>query len=1194
VKFRSLALLAGTVALLAATGAPSAPDRSLYVVLLDDPPLAAYEGGIAGLAATDPEVTGAARLDADSAASRAYLEYLSAQHDEFLAAGSSAAGRELEARFRYDAVLNGVALELSPTEATAVASLPGVARVVEEFERRLLTDAGPSWIGAPAVWDGSGTGGLPGTRGEGVVVGVIDTGVNHDHPSFADVGGDGFNHTNPRGRFFGACDPVTGAPFCNDKLIGFYDFTGTTPEDTNLHGSHTASTAAGNVLHAEIFAPTITLERDISGVAPHANLITYKACVTTCPITSLVMAINQATLDEVDVVNYSIGGGSTDPWTDLDALAFRNARNAGVFVSASAGNSGPGAATLGSPADAPWVMAVGASTHNRDFPNSLVGMSGGGSAPPADIRGKGVTTGYGPAPIVYAGDFGSALCGEGPAAPTGEAAINPFPPGTFNGEIVVCDRGTYGRVEKGQNVMEGGAGGYVLANDEINGDSLVGDAHALPGVHISFAKGVVLKAWLASGTGHTATITGMSTDESPANGDVMASFSSRGPNPSVPDVVKPDITAPGVDVLAAFNTVNPTAPPEFGIISGTSMSSPHNAGSAALLRALHPEWTPDQVRSAMVTTGFTTLPGNGSEVHGVLKENATTAADPFDMGGGRVNLHSAGRAGLVLDETASNYEDANPASGGDPATLNLPTLGQDDCAGTCSWTRVVKSSATTTVTWSAASAAPEGLALSVEPSSFTLAPGATQTLTVTADVRASTANGWHFGHVVLVPSEASLPDSHLTVAANKTAGGDVERVTLHFHGNVHDDCSGVGQLDQGSPCNGPLLSPNAELDSEPAAEFGPVTTALNCTVDRCIADPNWIWRLDGPVTIDGPMTVEWWVQCPTCSALFFDDFFIRLWVDGVKHVEARVRHNNLLPGAATTRLRDTITVPRIVATEKVVLHVDPIFLNQNGSIFYYDSTQACPGALQGPCDSRVQMPLIVPRLPDLVVQDASATNNGPREGERVTLTATVANTGDGPAAASTTEFLLDGATVLGTVDTPAIPAGGTATISVGWDTRGANGEHTIRITADSGGGVNESAEDNNAGTLTVTVKGNKVRNGSFEQSSGGSPDHWTSSGDTSYDGDSANAGPTGSWTSDPIDVVAGGSYDFVAQATGSTGLVVVEQLSAAGVVLGSVSLPALGALESVVSVAPGAAQVRIVLRGGPSGTTFDDVGLFER
>src|SRR5688572_20876457 len=305
--------------------------------------------------------------------------------------------------------------------------------------------------------------------------------------------------------------------------------------------------------------------------------------------------------------------------------------------------------------------------------------------------GKGITIGHGPAPVVYAGDHGSALCGSGPA----EAATNPWAPGTFNGEIVVCDRGTYGRVQKGQFLKEAGAGGYVLANDEASGESVVGDTHHLPAVNITHADGITLKAWLAQGSGHTGSIGGLVTDESPSNGDVMAAFSSRGPDPSVPGVLKPDVTAPGVDILAAFNTPAGSigAPPEYNSISGTSMSGPHTAGAATLLRALHPAWTPDEVRSALVTTAFNSPPGDGAEAHGLLKEDSTTGADPFDVGGGRVELRRAARAGLVLDVAPDDYADADPAADGDPTTLNLPTLAHDACASTCSWTRVVEGTA---------------------------------------------------------------------------------------------------------------------------------------------------------------------------------------------------------------------------------------------------------------------------------------------------------------------------------------------------------------------------------------------------------------------------------------------------------------------------------------------------------------------
>jgi subtilisin family serine protease len=748
---------------------PSTLIAGRYIVQLSDSPLASYRGGILGLAPTNPAVRGEVKLDSTSAASQSYLNYLAQQQSSFLANAQIALGRPVEVLGRYRYALNGVALAMSAGEAGKVSRMSGVKQVTPERLYQLQTDVGPAWIGAPGIWDGSATG-APGTKGEGVVIGVIDTGVNHDHPSFADVGGDGYNHTNPRGTFFGLCDPVTGLPFCNDKLIGVWDFTGTTPEDDNLHGSHTASTTAGNVVTAVIQAPTMTLTRNVSGVAPHANLITYKACDTAsggCRGISLGLAIDQATADGVDVINFSIGGGSSDPWADSNAIGFLGARDAGIFVSASAGNSGPGAETIGSPSNAPWLMSVAASTHNRKFVNSLVNMSGGSGAAPANIAGKSVTSGYGPARVVYAGDYGYPLCGDGPAdAATGKAAINPFTPGTFNGEIVICDRGTYGRVEKGENVKEGGAGGMILANDAANGDSLISDGHALPAVHISYANGNVLKNWVANGDGHTGTITGTITDTNAANGDAMASFSSRGPDKSVPGVLKPDVTAPGVDILAAFNTLGNTGQiggVEWGVISGTSMSSPHSAGAAALVRAVHRDWTPAEVQSALMTTSVT----NGVNVGGKV-------ATPFDRGAGRIDLTQAGRAGLVLDETVPNYEAANPAGGGNPTTLNTASLANEDCRGMCTWTRVVTNALNSSASWTAKTSGPKGVRLTVSPSKFTLAPGASQTITVTADVANAIVGQWSFAELSL--TSKGVPTAHLPIAV--FPGGAPEPVDI--------------------------------------------------------------------------------------------------------------------------------------------------------------------------------------------------------------------------------------------------------------------------------------------------------------------------------------------------------------------------------------------------------------------------------
>lgn len=713
-----------------------------YIILLDQPPVASYRGGINGLAATNPAVRGEAKLDANSPESQAYASYLEGKQADFLSTVESTLERELKVSATYQFALNGVAVELTPEEAAEVAGLPGVKQVQRSFLRYPQTDVGPQWINADSIWDGSATG--TSTKGEGVVVGVIDTGLNLDHPSFAEIGPiDNYTHTNPLGdgNFLGLCDSDPGTWVCNNKTIGYYIFTGETHEDQDGHGSHTASTSAGNLVTATLDITATnpyTYVTPISGVAPHANIIGYDACDDTggCPLTALADAIDQATADGVDVINYSIGGGSSDPWTDSDSLAFLAAADAGIIPVTSAGNSGPGAGTVGSPGDAPWMLTVGASTHNRAASNGVINMSGGDTTPPSDLDGAGLGVAYGPADIVYAGDYGDALC------------LNPFPPGTWSGEIVVCDRGQIARVAKGQNVLLGGAGGFVLANTDADGESIAADPHVLPGVHIGDTAGDQLRTWLASGSGHTAEIAGTTLDFDAANGDIMAGFSSRGPNVNTaPSIIKPDVTAPGVSILAAYRStpVAGDASPwmtEFNFVSGTSMSSPHTAGAAALMRSLYPGWSPAQIKSALMSTAMN---------DGVLKDDGTTPADPFDMGGGRVDLSAASQAGLVFDVTTTEFEDADPALGGNPQTLNLPSLGNHNCVQECSWTREVQSTSGVTTTWTAMISAPTGMTVTVTPNSFELTPGATQVFTVTADVSGLPEDNWAFAEVSFYP-----------------------------------------------------------------------------------------------------------------------------------------------------------------------------------------------------------------------------------------------------------------------------------------------------------------------------------------------------------------------------------------------------------------------------------------------------------
>ncbi|HIP72130.1 MAG TPA: hypothetical protein EYH05_12125, partial [Anaerolineae bacterium] len=392
----------------------------------------------------------------------------------------------------------------------------------------------------------------------------------------------------------------------------------------------------------------------------------------------------------------------------------------------------------------PWVMTVGASTHNRVFRNSLINL-GGSAGPLADIFGESLTTGYGPAPIVYAGDYGNAQC------------LNAFPPGTWSGEIVVCDRGVIARVQKAENVLAGGAGGYVLANTAVEGASLNSDAYALPGVHITYADGLALKNWLASGSGHMAQIGGTTAVFDNTAADQMAAFSSRGPNTAM-DVIKPDIVAPGVNILAADKTTQVLAPPEFGLKSGTSMAAPHMSGAAALLRQVQPAWTPDEIRSALMMTAVSDA---------IQKENNLTA-NPFDRGAGRVDLSRAARAGLALHETRANYDAAQT---GDPTTLNLPSLAQSDCFQSCGWTRTFRSTLPQAADWTVTAVTPPGIQLSFTPSQFTIQPGQTQAIQITADVGSYPVAGeWVFAAMVLSsPGQETL---RLPVAVWKTSASN--------------------------------------------------------------------------------------------------------------------------------------------------------------------------------------------------------------------------------------------------------------------------------------------------------------------------------------------------------------------------------------------------------------------------------------
>ena len=728
----------------------SSADPVNVVVKLDYDAIATYSGGVAGYAATSPEATGR-KIDSKSREVRRYATYARGIEDGFVAdlarsVPSAIVGRHLST------VYGGVAVRLPGNQVETVLRLHNVVAVQSDALNQPLTDSSPAFIGAGRIYDDLGS---DETAGSGVIVGVLDTGAWPEHASYADdtllPAPPPKADATPRVCDFGdnPLTPATDVFTCNKKLISGEPFLDTynlaypgtelypdSARDSDGHGTHTSTTAAGGPVDV---TSLYGIDRGpIHGIAPGAHVAVYKVCGPLgCTSSDSAAAVGQAILDGVDVINYSISGG-TIPFTDPVELAFLDAYAAGVFVAASAGNDGPAASTTNHLA--PWVTTVAASTQTRSFTSTLTLVDGLDSA---EVVGASMTDGIAVAtPVVLAETtvgYTDALCGS------------PADPGTFTGKIVVCERGWNARVDKGYNVLQGGAEGMILYNPSVA--DVETDNHWLPAVHLDGPEGTTVLAFLAAHPTATATFT--DSTKTTAAGDVMAAFSSRGP---AGDWIKPDVTAPGVQILAG-NTPTPD-PAEtalgpdgtyFQAIAGTSMSSPHTAGAAALIKALHPTWKPGQIKSALMTTARTD----------VVKEDGVTPADMFDFGSGRINLRQAGNPGLVLNETVAHYTEAS----GDAihrVDLNVPSINVSEMPGSVETTRRFTNVSGRRLSYAAHTTSPAGTSITVTPSTFRIDSG--QSIRLTVQIDAATApNGQYLGSIVL-DEIRSHRDLHLPVA----------------------------------------------------------------------------------------------------------------------------------------------------------------------------------------------------------------------------------------------------------------------------------------------------------------------------------------------------------------------------------------------------------------------------------------------
>ncbi|KAL9462276.1 hypothetical protein AB3S75_000310 [Citrus x aurantiifolia] len=533
----------------------------------------------------------------------------------------------------YKNVMSGFAARLTAEEVKAMETKKGFISAHVETYLGAHTTNSPKFLGLnqnSGLWKDS-------NLGKGVIIGVIDSGVKPDHPSFSDEG-----MPPPPAKWKGKCE-LEGAT-CNNKVIGVRNFLSSIGEpavDDMGHGTHTASTAAGNFVSG---ANTFGLANGTAvGMAPLAHLAIYKTGDGKHQEgfqSRIAAAIEAAIQDGVDVISISYGSPPLAFYDDpIASAAFTAVRN-GIFVSCAAGNKGPDPSS--STNGAPWILTVGASTTDR----SIVASAQLGNHATYDVEILFMLVNFTSVqlPLVYPGGRNSsaAFCLPG--------SLNNI---DVKGKVVVCERdGNMSRNETEYYVKEAGGAAMILISDKFDAYSAVLETHVLPAVQVGYATGDSIKAYINSTSSPTVAILLRTGNKKSA--PEVASLSARGPNKVSPGILKPDIIGPGVSILAAWpssqeNITKTKA--TFEIADGTSMSCPHLSGIAALLKSTHPDWSPAAIKSAIMTTAdIVNLEGKP-----IINNYNLLPADLFAVGAGHVNPSKANDPGLIYDIQADDY-----------------------------------------------------------------------------------------------------------------------------------------------------------------------------------------------------------------------------------------------------------------------------------------------------------------------------------------------------------------------------------------------------------------------------------------------------------------------------------------------------------------------------------------------------------
>ncbi len=660
-----------TGAIYTGSDATPSPDGVLTdnaIIVLKDQPLASYDGHVQGYARTMP--TPGHKLDLSSAAAQSYSTYLA--NGRGLAEGwLKNNAPEVKVIDEYSVVLNAIAVQLNGHSMSHLLNAPGASWVVQDYLFHLEMNRSPTLIGAPVLWNAVGG---QSNAGAGIKIGIIDTGIDQTHPFLTD-------NTLPALAGFPKCDAI-------DSAVGIVDTQ--------------CNFVSNKVVVAKVFETRTNFSASSHDIAK---------------------AVDAAVADGMDVLNLSLGGGARP--NDVLVNAVNSAVDAGVVVAIAAGNAGPGPGTVESPGIADKVITVGASTNPH-----FIGISVSTSSLGTFGAALGQFANFVPAVTATYATIPS---------PNGLGCL-PITTGSLSGMIALIARGTCSFSTKIRNAQNAGATGAIVYNSQI-GDPVAmaqdgtPNQPTIPAVMVSHSNGLVM------GTSGMVTVDGTVQQEFFTDGpsaDILASFSSIGP-PLIQtagvgvgqpqDKVKPDVTAPGVNVYSSIPSFGCASPPCFAFFQGTSMATPHVAGSAALLLQLHPGWSPEQVKSALVNSAHRPVKSFSS---------GNPLNNPMVRGGGRIDLAAASQVTATLEA----------GSGDGQASFSFGVLPSSGI--TRSFDITVTSVSTSTVVYSASVfAAAAGPTITLSVTSLTLAAGGTGTVTVSLTLSPSLPNGDYFGDIQL-------------------------------------------------------------------------------------------------------------------------------------------------------------------------------------------------------------------------------------------------------------------------------------------------------------------------------------------------------------------------------------------------------------------------------------------------------------